>query len=1118
VDVGAWLRGLGLGQYEPTFRDNDIDAGLLPTLTADDLRELGIASLGHRKRLVAAISMLTGPADLQPSPALPLVPTPPPASPVPQAERRQLTVMFVDLVGSTELSHRLDPEEMSKLLRTYQNAVTGEVARFEGHVAKLMGDGVLCYFGWPRAHEDEAERAVRAGLAIAGAVPPLVTPAGGPLAARVGIATGVVVVGELVGEGAAREEAVVGETPNLAARLQALAEPGGVVVSDATRRLVGGLFGLEDLGPQRLKGIEAPVHVFAVRGERATDDRFAARQSGAPLPLVGRDLELGLLLDRWRLARGGEGQVVLLCGEPGIGKSRIMLALRERLRAEPRTSVRYNCSPFYRNSALYPAIEQLTRAAGFALGDDAPTRLAKLEALAAQAANPDEVLPYLIDLLGLPPDARHALPPLTPQERKARTLRALLAQLEGLARRSPVLLVLEDAHWCDPTTLELFDRVVERVASLPVLLVVTFRPEFGPPWAGHAHVTSLALSRLGRAEAGAIADEVAGGRELPADLLDTIVARTDGVPLFVEELTKAVLEAGLLRPEGDRYVLRGPLPPLAIPATLQDSLMARLDRLAPVKEVAQTAAVIGREFSHALLAAVAGLDERQLADALDRLIAAELIFRRGAPTEPLYVFKHALVQDAVYQSLLRSRRQQLHAKVAEAIETGRAEEGGAPPEILAHHLTEAGLLARALPAWLAAGERAWRRSTYLEAIAHLRRGLEIASGVTAPKGKQAEIKLHNLLGAALLAARGPRPEVIEVYERAGRLAREADKAEELLRALWGSWFCHNLRADIPRARSIAADLLARTGGTGDDGLSLQAHHAAWTTGWQAGDLRGAREHAEAGLCLYDEARHHELTAFYGGHDAGACCRNTLGITLWLSGSPDRAAARSEEGVALARKLAHPLTLAITLAFASWVRLVRGDREEVGLLSCELIELCAGQGIPVYLARGRILEGALRAADGEDVAELILANVRALEGLEAAAWRSFHLGLLAEVHPRAGRPGEGLAAVEEALRFVAETGERWYEPELHRLRGELTLAASGARDEARRAFEAALTIAGERGARSLELRAAIRLARLDAEVGERRRARALLTPVYNQFTEGFATPDLIEAKELLDALR
>ena len=1116
LDIPTWLRDLGLERYAPVFCEAEITPEVLPELTDADLRELGLP-LGPRKAVLRALRALDGPAASGEQARMMSEPSNPAAPP--EAERRQLTVMFCDLVGSTALAGRLDPEEMCEVLRAYQNAVAGQVVRFEGFVAKFLGDGVLAYFGWPRAHEDDPERAVRAALAITGAVPTLATPAERPLAARVGIATGLVVVGDLVGEGAAREEAVIGETPNLAARLQALAAPGGVVVSDAVRRLIGGLFEVKDLGAQELKGIEAPVRAFSVAGARSIDNRFEARQAGAPLPLVGRDQELALLLDRWRLARNGEGQTVLLSGEAGIGKSRLVLSLRERLQDQPRTSVRYNCSPFYQNSALHPVVEQLVRAAGFGPGDDPGTRLAKLETLVVQAmVPPDEVLPYLADLLGLRPGERHGLPPLTPQERKARTFRALLSQLEGLARQAPVLLLLEDAHWCDPTTLELFDRVVERTASLSVLLLITFRPEFSPPWAGHAHVTSLGLSRLGRAAAGAIADQVAGGRELPAELLDAIVGRTDGVPLFVEELTKAVLEMGLLRPESDRYVLQGPLPPLAIPDTLHGSLLARLDRLAPVKEVAQVGAVIGREFSHALLAAIGGIEGHRLTAALDQLVGAGLMFRHGSPAEPFYAFKHALVQEAAYQSLLKTRRQQLHARVAEALEAGHAVEGRASPEILAHHLTEAGLLARALPAWLASGEWAWRRSAYKEAIAHLRRGLEVAAGVPGPEGRRAEIRLHILLGVTLTTAHGPRPDAVEAYERAGRLATEAGETGELLRALWGSWFCSNLRADIPRARLIAADLLVRSGGTSDDGLMLQAHHAAWTTAWQAGDLRGAQEHAQFGLRLYDEARHHELTAFYGWHDAGACCRNTLGIALWLAGCPDEASARAEQGVTLARRLAHPFTLAIALTFGCYVSLLRGDREETERLSRELVELCVGQGIPVYVASGRIIEGALRVADGEDAAELILSNIRALEGLGAVARRSFYLGLLAEAHLRAGRPREGLAAVAEAQRFIAEKGERWYEPELHRLRGELTLAAGGARREAaRRAFEAAISSAGECGARSLGLRAAVRLARLDAEAGERRRARDLLASVYAGFSEGFDAPDLIQAKEVLDAL-
>lgn len=1117
VEIATWLRALGLEHYAQAFLDAELTPEALPELTDADLRELGLP-LGPRKIVLRAIRDLPdlpGPkaeADTQPRPASAIASFPP------EAERRQLTVMFVDLIGSTALSGRLDPEEMHQVVRTYQNEVASNILRYEGHVAKFMGDGVLAYFGWPKVHEDEAERAVRSGLAIAAAIPTLVTPAGEPLAARIGIATGLVMVGELVGRGAAREEAIAGEAPNVAARLQVLAEPSSVVVSGATRRLIGNLFDLEDMGPRALKGIEPPVQAFTVRGARTVDDRFAARQAGVPLPLLGRDQELALLLDRWRLAKGGQGQVVMLSGEPGIGKSRIVLALREQLRAEQRTTLRYNCSPFHANSALHPVSDQLIRAAGIIPGDNATTRLTKLRALAAQGNDPEEAMPYLVDLLGLPHASRYGLPPLTPQERKTRGFRALLTQLEGLARQNPVLLVLEDAHWCDPTTLELFTFTIARIASLPALLLVTFRPDFRPPWAGHTHVTSLTLGRLSRIEAGAIAARVAGGRDLQADMLEAIVERTDGVPLFVEELTKAVLESDLSDP-GRPQGAAARVVPLAIPSTLRDSLMARLDRLVPVRELAQIGAVIGREFGHQLLAAVAGMQERRLAEALDQLVAAELVFRRDSATGPLYAFKHALVQDAAYQSLLKSRRQQLHARVAEALEVGAAGGDGPPPEVLAHHLTEAGLLAPALSKWLAAGEHAWRRSAYKEAITHLRRGLEIASCVPGRDGRRAEIRLHILLGAALMAAHGPRPETVEAYEQASRLAAETGEMEELSRARWGAWFCHMQRMDVPQQRAIIVDLLGRSDRVTDDSLTLQAHHAAWTTSWVIGDLAGMREHSEIGLRLYDQERHHEQTAYYGGHDAGVCCRYTLGLALWLLGVPDQAVARGEEALGLARQLAHPLTLVICLSYVSWLRLMRGDRGEARILADEAIKVSSEQGIPVYLPSGRITEGALRAMDGDAEAgvNIIRTALQELDALGSYSRRSFQLGLLAEAQLRAGRPRDGLATVAAALRFVAQKGERWYEPELHRLRGELLLAAGGAGDAARAAFEAARLAASERGAVSLELRAATRLAHLDAETGERRRARTILAPLYERFAEGFETADLIQAKALLDAL-
>ena len=624
MDVSTWLRGLGLEDYAQAFQANHIDAEVLPRLTADDLTALGITSVGHRRRLLDAIAVLqsrTSPAFAQPTEA-----TIRPG----QAERRQLTVLFCDLVGSTELAARLDPEDMGQVIRTYHGACTETIERWGGHVAKYMGDGVLAYFGWPQAHEDDAERAVRAGLALMQALAGVTTPAGAPLAARVGIATGLVMVGELIGEGAAKEQTVVGETPNLAARLQALAAPGSVVISQSTRRLVGGLFELADLGPQNLKGFAAPLAVWRVDGEGHAEGRFEALHGERLTPLVGRDQELSILLERWGSAREGDGQVVLLVGEPGIGKSRMIRTLRERLAGEPHIALSHYCSPHHTNSALYPVIDLLERAAR--LDREAPpeVQLAKLEAVLGQTSDRlDEAVPLLAALLGVPIGQRYPTLALTPEIQKRRTLQALVDQLAALAAQQPVLALYEDVHWIDPSTLELLGLVIERIRRLPVLALITLRPEFPPPWTGQAYVTTVTMGRLGRRQGVDLVARVTGDKPLPREVVEQIVARTDGVPLFVEELTKTVLESGLLIDCGDRYELSGPLPPLAIPTTLHNSLMARLDRLAPVKEVAQIGAVIGREFSHDLLAGVASLSEVDLRCAFDQLVASELVFRRS---------------------------------------------------------------------------------------------------------------------------------------------------------------------------------------------------------------------------------------------------------------------------------------------------------------------------------------------------------------------------------------------------------------------------------------------------------------------------------------------------------
>jgi class 3 adenylate cyclase/tRNA A37 threonylcarbamoyladenosine biosynthesis protein TsaE len=640
MDVGGWLRSLGLGKYEAAFRENEIDETILPSLTHEILKELGVTAIGHRLKLLDAIAALRGEAS-EPAPLSHGALETDKAS-KDTAERRQVTVMFSDLVGSTALSARLDPEDLREVISAYQRSVAETVGRFGGFVAKYMGDGVLIYFGYPAAHEDDAERAVRAGLALIDAVATL--PAPGPLQVRIGVATGMVVVGDLVGSGEAQERGIVGETPNLAARLQGIAEPNTVVIAEATRKLLGNLFELRDLGPKELKGIAGPVGAFAALRASSVESRFEAMHPGALTTLVGRDEELELLLRRWARARTGEGQVVLLSGEAGIGKSRLSAALMEALTAEPHTRLRYFCSPQQTDSAFYPLIGQFERAAGFAHGDTLQTKLDKLDALLAQASTSRQDAVVLAEMLSLASDGRYPALDLTPEQRRQKTLQALGAQLEALARASPVLMILEDAHWSDPTSLEAFGRTVDQIANLPVLLIVTFRPEFEAPWIGQPHVTALALNRLGHREVNTLIERVVGNKPLPANIRNDIIERTDGIPLFVEEMTKAVLEAeGEL--EAMQIAATVPSLALAVPASLHASLMARLDRLGPAKEVAQIGAAIGREFSHALLAAVVRKPEAELASSLDRLIRAGLLFRKGVPPHATYLFKHARLLD-----------------------------------------------------------------------------------------------------------------------------------------------------------------------------------------------------------------------------------------------------------------------------------------------------------------------------------------------------------------------------------------------------------------------------------------------------------------------------------------
>ncbi|HXB77130.1 MAG TPA: adenylate/guanylate cyclase domain-containing protein [Bradyrhizobium sp.] len=1121
MDIAEWLRGLGLERYTQAFQDAEVTTEVLAELTEADLRELGLP-LGPRKIVLKAIEALADPptTDLLPEEAREEVGSKTVAISV-EAGRRQLTVMFVDLVGSTALSTRLDPEEMGDLIRNYQNTVAGEITRFEGHIAKFLGDGVLAYFGWPRAHEDEAERAARAGLSLTAAVAALAAPGDGALAARVGIATGLVVVGHLVGEEEARERAVVGETPNLAARLQEVAEPGRVVVAEATRRLLGDLFAYRDLGALRLKGFAEPVRVWSILGEGAAESRFDARHASTTA-LVGRDQELALLLDRWERAKDSEGQVVLLAGEPGIGKSRLVHALRERLGSEPRTPLRHYCSPYHTNSAFYPVIGLLERAAGLQRGEPPERQLDTLEAMLALAVeNVQESAPLFADLLAIPTGGRYRPLDLSPQHRKERIFQALLDQVAGLASRQPVLALYEDVHWIDPTTLELLGRVVDRVQRLRVLAVITFRPEFAPPWTGHGHVTTLSLSRLARRQGAAVVGRVTGGKRLPDEVLEQILAKTDGVPLFVEELTKTVLESGLLEDTGDCYELTGPLPPLAIPATLQDSLMARLDRLASVKEVAQMAACIGREFSHELLAAVASLGENALGDALAQLLTAELIFRRGAPPKVGYSFKHALVQDVAHESLLKSRRQQIHARIAAVLEERFPTVAETEPEMLAQHLTEAGLAGRAVGYWLRAGRSAAERSANLEAISHLSKGLEALNRLPAcPERDRQELTLQTAIGTPLIAVHGyAAPQTGAAYSRARLLCERLGDTGALFATLSGEFTYHFVRGDYGMMRQLTEEARRTSERTADAALRLAAHRLSGLTALQVGAFVEARSEFETILRLYDPSRHRPPPVHFV-HDPKISALPYLAVILWILGYPEQARCWSVAALQYAEVLNQAnLTAHVRVYGGAGLAELLRDTAAVRGHADAIISLADQHRLHYFRLSGLILRGWVIAQEGATEEGLALMRQSAAERLAlGVGWYQIrYLCMLAATHLQAGTAEEGLGVIAQAANLVARNNDHMWEAELRRLEGELRSAQGASPADVESCFEQALATARGQSAKSFELRASISLARLRRDQGKHAEARALLAPVYGWFTEGFDTRDLKEAKALLDEL-
>ena len=1120
MDIGGWLRGLGLEQYEAVFRDNAISETVLPNVTAEDLKDLGIGIVGHRRMLLDAIAALRIDADAKTvSPAAAAAAN---TSRQDTAERRQVTVMFSDLVGSTALAASMDPEDLREVISVYQKCVAETVRRHGGFLAKYLGDGALVYFGYPAAHEDDAERAVRAGLELVVAVTALKSPVA--LQMRVGLATGLVVVGDLIGSGELLEHGIVGETPILAARLQGIAKPNSVVIAEGTRKLLGNLFELQDLGRQDLKGIAGSVGAFAALRPSSVASRFEALHAGGFTDLVGREEELELLLRRWSRAKAGEGQVVLLSGEAGIGKSRLTAALLERLAGEPHTRLRYFCSPQHTDSALYPVSGQMERAARFAHDDTPQSKLDKLDALLAQSSTSAQSTALFAEMLSLPNDGRYPLLELAPEQRRQRTLQALIAQIEALTRSNPVLIISEDAHWTDPTSLELFGRAVDRITSLPVLLIVTFRPEFEPPWIGRPHVTALTINRLARRDVDALIDRVVGNKRLSANIRQDIIERTDGIPLFVEEMTKAVLEAGSEGAEHAAAMV--PSPALAVPASLQASLMARLDRLGPAKEVAQIGSVIGREFSHALLAAVVRKPEAELNAALQRLIAAGLLFRQGVPPHAIYLFKHALVQDAAYGTLLREPRRALHARIAEMLESQFADIAERQPELLARHFTEAGLIEKAAGLWGKAGQRSLTRSALIEAAQQLARALgQIATLPGTPALRREEIKLQVALinplmhvnGYAALETKAATEKARLLIEKAEALGEPPDDPLMLFSVLYGFWGASYNVFNGGAVCELAGQFLALAEKQGATVPLMIGRRLMGSSLLLTGDVAESRVHFDQALALHDPAKHRSLTTRFG-QDIGVSILMFRSKALWLLGYPGSALADADRGLKDAREIGHAPTLMIALADITHI--LCGNYAIANTNLQDLVALADEKGVVWWQALGMSLQGYLSAVTGEasNSVRTISTAVTVWRSTGSTVFIPLSLLFLATAYAELGKLDDAGRCVGEAMTVVEKTEERWFEADIHHMAGKVALM-SRQQDlaKAEAYFERALAVARKQGAKSLELRAAMSMAGLWRDQGKRSEARDLLAPVYAWFSEGFDTIDLKKAKALLDAL-
>lgn len=1053
-------------------------------------------------------------------------PSPVMSSTTPEAERRQLTVMFIDLVASTQLASQLDPEDLRDVVRAYQTACTEVITRFEGHIAQLLGDGLLVYFGYPVAHEDDAHRAVRTGLGILDAMgdlnAALQRDKGLQLGVRLGIHTGLVVIGEM-GSAGRQEQLALGEVPNLAARLQGLATPNTLVISEATLRLVEGYFTCEALGEQTLRGVAQPLQVYQVLKESGVSSRLDIASAHGLTPLVGRESEVTLLLERWEQAKVGQGQVVLLSGDAGIGKSRLVQMLKDHVAREPHTRWECRSSPYFENTALFLVTDLFQRLLQFHAEDTPDAKLGKLEQALSQYRLPiEETVSLLAPLLSLTvPEHRYPPLNLSPQRQRQKTLETIVALLQEQAERQPVLFIVEDLHWTDPTTLELLNLLTEQIPTTSILVLLTCRPHFQPAWHHRSYLSEVTIHRLSHTQVEHIVTRLTDGRTLPTEVIQQIVAKTDGVPLFVEEMTKSLLESGQFTAVDGHYELVGLLSTLTIPTTLQDSLMARLDRLMTGKVIAQLGATIGRQFSYALLQHVSQLDANTLQRELARLVDAELVYQRGIPPQSTYVFKHALIQDAAYQSLLKSTRQQYHQRIGQVLEAQFPEITQTQPELLAHHYTEAGLTEQGVYYWYTAGQRASERSAHVEAIADLRQGLALLQTLPeTPKRLQREVDMHIALGASLIATKGQgSSEVGEAYTYARQLCEHLNDPSQLFPVLRGLWYVYHARAKLQTAHGFGEQLLAIAQHTQDAAMLVAAHRALGTTSLYMGKPAPALRHLTQGISRYDPQQHRSSVLRYG-EDVGVVCSSHAAWALWRLGYPDQGLARCQEAVTLAHQCAHPFSLSFALCAAAVFYQYRREGCATQEYADAAIRLAQEQGFPIWMAFGAMPRGWALTQQGVAQAgiEQMHQGLIGFRATGAENERPYFLGLLAETYGTIAQPAAGLMILMEALTAVDNTGVRAYEPELYRLKGALLLQQnSDNATEAEICFQHAISIAQNQQAKSFELRTATSLARLWQQQGKRQEAQDLLAPVYGWFTEGFDTADLKDAKALLDEL-